>query len=436
MIQTSGYLTAIKRSPERLIVLLVFLAPALFLVVKGVVTTILFLVCFICVGLMLGEPRKFFVGRGSQFWAVIFFLLTPFLTELIVQVGRGAFVLPSLDGPSRTILAAIVFIYLSKQNLTALISALSIGSAVGIVFVCISLQLFPEYFWEHRAATYFVDPITLGCYVFALLGIFLFKGLPTKLTRYDCATKLLVTALAIYVAIVSQSRSAWIAGIVLIMVYLLFFYRNEPLKRFLSTLCFFLLCFMLYQSLDVVKSRTQEASKTTVNFIQSNQSDDTSVGLRLRLAQLDLWLIQSNLYLGVPDGEIPSFEDLKSEFPDLTRQLYNIKFLAGSHSEFLGQIVGKGIIFGTLSLWGLFCYPLFFLFCKCRNLNSVANSIGWVALGLILPLAVSSMFIQVFNLKMTISFYVMVLAIFYAHVFSLVQDGEYRKARDELSVGD
>jgi O-antigen ligase len=434
MIQAGKHLIAITRNPERLIVLLVFLSPALLLSLKGAATTILFLVFFVCAGLISRDPQKFFIGRGRQFWVIIFFLLTPFLTELIVQLGRGVFILSSLDGPSRTILAAGVFIYLSKQNLTALISALSIGSAVGIVLVFLSFQLFPEYFWEHRAATYFVDPITLACYVFVLLGIFLFKGLPTQLMRHNNFAKLLVTALAVYIAIVSQSRSAWVAGLVLLEVYVLWRYATSPKKQVLATLCILLGAFMIFHTSDIVKLRSQEAAKTTSDFLESAKADDTSVGLRLGLLQLDFRLIRSNLYLGVPDREIPSFEDLKSVYPDLTRQLYDIKLLAGSHSEFLGQVVGKGVIFGALSLWGLFCYPFFFLSCHYRRLSSLVNDAGGVALGLIVPVAISAMFIQVFNLKMTISFYVMVLAILYAHIFYLVLGRDHGQLEDKLNV--
>ena len=61
---------------------------------------------------------------------LILCLLSPFLAEVLAQAGRGSFIGSSLDGPSRAILAAGIFTYLSKKDCTNLLSALGIGSAV------------------------------------------------------------------------------------------------------------------------------------------------------------------------------------------------------------------------------------------------------------------------------------------------------------------
>ena len=94
----------------------VLFTSALFLIVKGAATTSLFLMFFICGWSIIKTPRHYFAARGSQFWILILCLLSPFLAEVLAQAGRGSFVGSSLDGPSRAILAAGVFIYLSKKE--------------------------------------------------------------------------------------------------------------------------------------------------------------------------------------------------------------------------------------------------------------------------------------------------------------------------------
>ena len=106
---------------NRLITIIALTVPALFLVVKSWVNTSLFLAFFICVWSGVRERRKFFVDRGARFWIILACLTAPFLAELIAQIGRGAFVFSSLDGPSRTILAAGIFVYLSTKNITNII---------------------------------------------------------------------------------------------------------------------------------------------------------------------------------------------------------------------------------------------------------------------------------------------------------------------------
>ena len=100
----------------------------------------------------------------------------------------------------------------------------------------------------------------------------------------------------------------------------------------------------------------------------------------------------------------------------LNRQIYEIKVLAGSHSELLAQPVRQGIIFGVLSLYSLFLYPLYLLLWKHRKLTSVIDSPLAVGIGIVVPVFVSSLTIQVFNLKMTMSFYGVCLAIFFAYL--------------------
>ena len=142
---------------------------------------------FICSWSIIKTPRHYFADRGPQFWVLILCLLSPFLAEVLAQAGRGSFIGSSLDGPSRAILAAGVFVYLSKKDCTNLLSALGIGSAVGIVLVFLYLQVFPEHYWGDRAATYFVDPITLPCYTVVLLGLYLFgdsSKIPKKVSNF------------------------------------------------------------------------------------------------------------------------------------------------------------------------------------------------------------------------------------------------------------
>ena len=117
---------------------------------------------------------------------LILCLLSPFLAEVLAQVGRGSFIGSSLDGPSRAILAAGVFVYLSKKDCTNLLSALGIGSAVGIVLVFLYLQVFPEHYWGDRAATLFCRPdyaaVLYGCFAGALF-VWRFSKDPTKVSN-------------------------------------------------------------------------------------------------------------------------------------------------------------------------------------------------------------------------------------------------------------
>lgn len=407
------HLADLRADPMNWLAALVFFTAAFFLTLKGAATTSLFLMFFICSWPIIKTPRHYFAARGPQFWVLILCLLSPFLAEVLAQAGRGSFIGSSLDGPSRAILAAGIFTYLSKKDCTNLLSALGIGSAVGIVFVFLYLQVFPEHYWGDRAATYFVDPITLSCYTVVLLGLYLFGDYPNIPKKVSNFAKLLISILTIYIAIESQSRSSWVAGVVLGEIYLLYTFRASLIKQILVTLALALGCFAIFTFSDVVFNRSSEAYQGLSSFLAEGGGQRSSTGQRMVLLLIDFELIKDNLFFGVADGVMPTYEYLQSKTPSINEEIYNIKMLSGSHSEYLGQLVRKGIFLGSFAIWGLFLYPLY-LVIRCYITERFLDCGLKQLLGSGVPIFLAAGTIQVFNLKMTMSFYVMLLAIMFA----------------------
>jgi len=418
------HLADLRADPINWLAALVFLTAAFFLTLKSTATTSLFLMFFICSWSIAKAPRCYFAARGPQFWVLILCLLAPFLAEVLAQVGRGSFIGSSLDGPSRAILAAGVFIYLSKKDCTKLLSALGIGSALGIVLVFLHLQVFPEHYWGTRAATHFVDPITLPCYTFVLLGLYLFGDSSKTPTKVSNLIKLLISMLAIYIAIESRSRSAWVAGIALAELYLLYSFRASLTKQILSGLFLAFGIFILFNLSDIFRYRTIEAFEGLVAFLEVGGGQGSSTGQRMILLLIDFELIKDNLFFGVADGVMPTYDYLQSRIPSLNEQIYEIKALAGSHAEVSAQLIRKGLFLGGFALWGLFLYPLYLVSCKLRVWSTADPGLAAGIYGVIVPVFFSGLTIQVFNLKMTMSFYLLCLAIFLAYCLPRTEASE------------
>jgi O-antigen ligase len=411
--------------PMNWLAALVFFTPAFFLILKSVATTSLFLAFFICSWSIIKTPRYYFAARGRQFWILILCLLAPFFAELLAQAGRGSFIGPSLDGPSRAILAAGIFVYLSKRDCTKLLSALSIGSAVGIALVFLSLQVSPEYFWGDRFATYFVDPITLPCFTIGLLGIFLFTGLPGASARFNGLAKAVLALLTLYVAIGSYSRSSWVAGMALAEVYLLYTCRHSKRNLVIGHVCVLFCIFALFQFSEVFRARTLEVISSLFLFFNSGQGQLSSTVQRVILTLIDLEIIRNNPFFGLADGVMPTYESLKTVIPSINLEIYEIKRLAGSHSELLAQLVRKGVFLGGFVIWGLFLYPIIISIRELKARNYSCGGLRTGLLGLVVPVMFSGLTIQVFNLKMTMSFYMLALAIFFAYHCSRANVGDH-----------
>jgi hypothetical protein len=423
------YLRDFNIQPIFLVSIIVFFMPVGFLVVKSWVTTSLFLIFFICFFPIVFKSRHFFANRSQQFWILLACLLTPFLSELFAQLGRGEIVSSSLDGPARMILSAVAFIYLSRSDITKIIDYLSIGSALGIIGVLLSLIIFPEDYWGVRAATYFVDPITLPCYTVGLLGLVLFSRDVFLSKHFSLILRATLTIVSIYIAIESQSRSSWVALCCLLLAYVMYSCRKSfKTQIFGLTGLVFGLVFMYFQS-DILYSRINESFSGVQAFFLKDQSASTlfihhtSSGQRVLLGMIDIHLIKGSPFFGFGDhSPLPPFEELLLLIPMLSREVYDIKVLAGSHSEILAQLVRQGLIFGGLTLWGLFFYPCYLFLWKYRASTFAAKSPLTAALGIIIPILASSLTIQVFNLKMTISFYGLCLAIFLAYLCRHVEE--------------
>lgn len=424
MKQSLKHLADSRSDPMNWLAAVTFFTPAFFLTLKSTATTSLFLMFFICSWSIIKTPRHYFAARGPQFWMIILCLLSPFLAEVLAQAGRGIFIGANLDGPSRAILAAGVFVYLSKKDCINLLSALSIGSAVGIVLVFLYLQVFPEYYWGHRAATYFVDPITLPCYTVVLLGFYLFgdySKIPKNISNF---VTFLICILTIYIVIESQSRSAWVAGIALGEIYLLYSTRASLMKQILATLALALGVLAIFTFSDVVGGRVSEAYRGLVSFLEVGGGQQSSTGQRMILLLIDVELIKDNLFFGVADGVMPTYEYLQSRIPSINEEIYMIKTAAGSHSEASAQLVRKGLFLGGFALWGLFLYPFYLVSCKLRAWSKAGLGLAAGIYGLIVPVFFSGLTIQVFNLKMTMSFYMLCLAILLAYCFPRIEAGE------------
>ena len=161
---------------------------------------------------------------------------------------------------------------------------------------------------------------------------------------------------------------------------------------------------------DSFRERSVEAYGGLVSFVDAGGGQNSSTGQRMILLLIDFELIKDNLFFGVSDGDMPTFDYLKALIPSLSADIYEIKTLAGSHSEVSAQLVRKGLFLGIFALWGLFAYPLYLIIRGYMAQKFLGRALQKL-LGLVVPVLISGLTIQVFNLKMTMSFYVLFLAI-------------------------
>ena len=120
-------------------------------------------------------------------------------------------------------------------------------------------------------------------------------------------------------------------------------------------------------------------------------------------------LILENPLSGFQDGIIPQLNNIASIKPFYTDLLQFMVSHTGTHNEILAQGVRSGI-WGLISSISLFIVPGLVFLKHIKHPNKRISSGAILGLSLVLGLFITSLTIQVFNLKYTSSFYALMIA--------------------------
>ena len=199
------------------VILCVFMFPVAFLTLRHGVHAPLFALLTIA-GYCYWQGETTGLKHNSSLDVIVFLtFLGLILSVLFSQVFRGTIHFAAFDGPSRILIAGIVFLFL-KQLKIPYIRILSISIPVGLISTFISLKLNPGAYWDGKFATYFVDPNTLGTQSF-ILGL-----IALLVVRFYGKSLAILTALqvvgglmGIYISIGSGSRGAWMVVPVIVL---------------------------------------------------------------------------------------------------------------------------------------------------------------------------------------------------------------------------
>lgn len=388
---------------------LIFVFPVFFLTIKGhsnLVAGLIFLTSLLCIS---ANPRDYLCKQDRLFWILWSVLAFPFVAELIVQCGRGQVVAATLDAPSRFFLASVVFIFLTRVRIDT-IALLAKGSALSVVITSLSVLMIRDYYWGHRAATYFVDPISLPVYLLACLAIASYSLLASRKKILYTIVSIVLVSLATIVCLLSYSRTSWLAFLAFLFV-LLFLIRRYELRIFAwGSLISIVSVIWLFNGADLVISRLHSVYVDLL-ALQKGSLDFSATTIRVGLAWMD-WKLFMAFPLGVADGALPPIEWFASNGMEVSEILYDQKLLSGSHNEILAHLSRKGLL-GIPTIICLFLFPLCYFLIEAKKSGPV-GCVGKSALLFLVVIFVSSLLIQVLNLKMTATFYSFSIAIFFA----------------------
>lgn len=360
-------------------------------------------------------------GAASK-W-IVFTLCSPLLAIFISQAFRQEFSSTAFDGPSRILLTALIFLYLKDRqiNFTKLIEWVIPISLI----VCLAAYILnprASLIWGGRAASYFVDTITFGTYCLILGFICLVSINFKQFNKHQILNilKIIGFLIGIYLAIKSQSRSAWTAGFGLFIFFSIMQYKKEnSATLWLIMTIGFIFFISLYHISPNFHHRINNSIQETIGYFKHDNLD-TSVGIRISMIRASFTLIMLNPLSGFKDGLLPNLGAIPSIADFYSDGLQFVMTKTGIHTEILAQGVRSGI-WGLISSTALFFVPGWIFLARISHQNPGIRAAAIIGFTLVLGLFIASLTIQVFNLKYTSSFYALMIAALAAHALKKVK---------------
>lgn len=403
-------------------------SPVFLLVIKGWTNSLLFLLSILTtISLIKSKsliPKIFDQSQKKYTKLIIASLAAGFLAIFITQGLRGELIPKAFDAPLRMLLCIPIFLYLCHKpfNLVKIAPyVLSLSFLATFIYTLVNILQNPEIsaLWGGRFATESVDPNAYGVYTTLIFSLLLFSlnfnnPLNQKLRLLIASIGLTMGA---YLIIGSGTRGAWLAIPFILIAWVIINIKNNPKLLLLLSGFFLVVIWTGYAVFPNFQARVDSGFHEIHSWLFTT-TKDTSAGIRLSMWQVTLELLQKNPLVGFGDS---GYQHLLND-QNLTRSYSPIVLetiaKAGPHNEYIANLLRSGI-FGGLAIVITLFGP-FFVYLKSLSGPQYSVDRGFtpnhLGLALFICLAISSMSVEVFNLKYTSSFYGLLIAMIYSQI--------------------
>lgn len=395
-------------------IILFFLFPIFFLTIKSWSNTIFLLICIVCLCRICVNPSKYYLNKGYVFWGFSFILITPFLTELALYFIRENSDIRYLDSPCRYLGAFLIFGCISNQSINdKIFKAFLIGCTFCLPVTFFSVWFNNAGYWGSRLATYFVDPNMIAVYavfIFSISILFInYIDINYYLEKFSHIINLFCAS---YIILFSQTRTSWLSFLIVIILFL-FLNKNKVYYTIFYFLVLLLSAvFLCFLDNAIISNRVTLSINSLLSYFEAGNMD-TSLGIRLNMILIDFYSLKENLFWGTVKEDIQNLAQINEVFPRVTEISHHCRKYSGSHVEFLAVLVRQGIVFGLITIFSLFIFPIYIFF-RGAFLEDFSRWYYKCALIAVVCLLISSFGIQVFAYRMNVSFWALFLSLYFS----------------------
>ncbi|VVE89361.1 O-antigen ligase family protein [Pandoraea bronchicola] len=411
---------------------LLLLFPAAALVVPRGGNTVMFLALALGAALLLTDRKRgeisSLIKTCPHVRVLIVSLSLPFFAILADEVLHGKIVANTLDSPVRFLLATIVFFSL-RRIVDVIPKWVDLTFGAGAICAAVMALYSTADLLTARAESSFLNPIHFGDMAL-LLGVLSLVSIHwlSHDKPWTVAFKILGAAAGCYASWASQSRGGWIALPCLLAVW--FFWHKHPVsmgRRAAIALIALVLLTSAFAS-SMVRERF-EAIRTDLIGLYAGQPD-SSTGIRLELWKAAGKLIEAKPLLGL------GAHGYRDAMPAMAAAGILTPLAADYgkgevHNQILAYVVDYGLVFGLLSILGVYIGPAYF-FVRSAKIRHRPREHRAALMGLMtaVAFAIFGLTVETFNLKVTVGFYSTMVALFAAFAYPV--DNSVRTTDDKI----
>jgi O-antigen ligase len=388
-----------------------FLFPQLLLLVKGSMSGSLMLL-FVCslfwIALRLRGNTGFsaIVDRPSVLFCVA--MACPWLVVAISEIAHGRWLWANFDGPSRFLLVVPVFITLRKVDLRCF-RGLEFGLPLGGIVAGLIALIAPIDWGYGRVGSSFVNPIHFGNLALALGILSIFSINWGRVDPFHVRIiKLVGFGSAVFASIESGSRGGWIALPPLLATWI-WFSGSEGRRKELF-LMIAILTLVVFFGYDEINHRISALRKDLLE-LQVGTSD-SSLGIRLQHWQVGVRMFIDNPLFGAGLG---SFNHHAEHFVNqgLLTPLAAAYGAGEMHNELLSKLAQTGLI-GAIGNFAIYLIPFLIFISRLNDYDLYRQRSAQMGVSVVISFFIFGLTVEIFSLKMTTSFYALIVTIFLA----------------------
>ncbi|MES2182404.1 MAG: O-antigen ligase family protein [Pseudomonadota bacterium] len=423
MYKTNFKLLASKTtfSAEQLFIISLVISPVFLLTVAGWMTRILAISALLATYLLYKNRNKNHESSMSnkaahQIHLLVSTLALPLVAIFLAQSFRGQYAWAYYDSPIHILICALILLALLKAG-ARVVELMSYTFPIVTLLALGNILIHPNLFWgAGRLSTQAVDPLALGSLslTFGLLSLISIK-LHNHHSKVLVIYKLIGFGSGLYLSMASGSRTGWLA---LPIIGFLWLYNDRakytPLTKLAAALGVISVIILSYSYSATVHQRvdiaTKEISSYQWNASSTAPNIDTSVGARISFARIAFFLLEKKPLSGWGDAGFESvINDPALSFAAISTQ--KLALTAGFHNEITANMVRSGI-WGLISSVALFLIPALFFLRNMHSERQVQRNVAFLGLAFLICQFVSSLSMELLNLRYAASFYGLMLAVF------------------------